>query len=198
MKNFIVSIVLPFLLFAEGPKEHYLVVGTYTGGKSEGIYIYKFNSEDGSFKAISHIKTPNPSYVAISPDEKFVFAVTEGANDGNGGAISSFYFDKANGTLSFINKQPTNGDHPCYVDIDKTGKWVFAGNYSSGSLSAIPVNPDGTLGISAIVVKHSGTGKNPERQEKPHVHCTIVSPDNKFLYVPDLGIDKVMIYSIDV
>ncbi len=198
MKNYILAIVLPFVLFAEGQKEHYLVVGTYTGGKSEGIYIYRFNSGDGSFKEVSHVKTSNPSYVAISPDEKFVFAVTEDAKDGSGGAISSFYFDKGNGTLSFINKQPTNGDHPCYVDVDKTGKWVFAGNYSSGSLSAIPVNPDGTLGISAIVVKHSGSGKNPQRQEKPHVHCTIVSPDNKWLYVPDLGIDKVMIYSFDV
>ena len=92
MKNYILTILLPFLLFAEDPKEHYLVVGTYTGGKSEGIYIYKFNSEDGSFKEVSHVKTSNPSYVAISPDEKFVFAVTEDAKDGNGGAISCILF----------------------------------------------------------------------------------------------------------
>jgi 6-phosphogluconolactonase len=197
MKNLLLFFALPFLLLSEGPNENYLVVGTYTGGKSEGIYVYKFNSDDGSAEAVSHIKTPNPSYIAISPDEKYVFAVTENAKDGNGGEISSFAFDKKNGTLTFINKQLTGGDHPCYVDVDKTGKWVFAGNYSSGSLSVLPVNADGSLGEATSHIKHTGSGANKERQEKPHVHCTIISPDNKWLYVPDLGIDKVMIYAFD-
>src|SRR5687767_11586195 len=191
MKNCLLTLVLPFLLMSGSHHEHYLVVGTYTGGKSEGIYIFRFNSETGSFKEVSHVTTSNPSFLVVSPSEKFVYSVAEDARDGNGGEIAAFSFNKEKGVLTYINKQRTGGDHPCYVDIDKTGKWVFAGNYSSGSLSVLPVNKDGTLGISAIVVKHSGTGKNPERQEKPHVHCTIVSPDNKFLYVPDLGIDKV-------
>jgi len=197
MKNRILALVLPFLLFSEGQKEHYLVVGTYTGGKSEGIYIFKFDSEDGSSKEISHVKTSNPSFLVVSNDERFVYSVTEDAKDGNGGEIAAFSFDKEKGALTFINKQRTGGDHPCYVDIDKTGKWVFAGNYSSGTLSVLPVNKDGSLGEAASVTKHTGSGKNPERQEKPHVHCTIISPDNKWLYVPDLGIDKVMIYAFD-
>ncbi len=197
MKNLLLIFALPLLLLSEGTKENYLIVGTYTGGKSEGIYVYKFNSEDGSSEAVSHVKTPNPSYIAISPDEKYVFAVTENGKDGNGGEISSFVFDKKDGTLTFINKQLTGGDHPCYVDIDKTGKWVFAGNYSSGSLSVLPVDADGSLGEATSHITHSGSGANKERQEKPHVHCTIISPDNKWLYVPDLGIDKVMIYAFD-
>jgi 6-phosphogluconolactonase len=197
MKNLLLVFVLPFLLSAESPKESYLVVGTYTGGKSEGIYIYKFNSENGSSTEVSHIKTPNPSYIAIAPGEQYIYAVTENGKDGNGGEISAFAFDKKTGSLTFINKQPTGGDHPCYVDIDKTGKWVFAGNYSSGSLSVFPVNANGSLGETTSHITHTGSGANKERQSKPHVHCTIISPDNKWLYVPDLGIDKVMIYAFD-
>ena len=197
MKNILLTITLPFLLLPESPKENFLIVGTYTGGKSEGLYVYSFNSKDGSYKEVSHVKTPNPSYVAISPDEKYVYAVSENGNKGNGGEIAVFSFDKEKGMLTFINQQPTGGDHPCYIDIDKTGKWVFAGNYSSGSLSVFPVNADGSLGSATTHITHTGSGPVKGRQDNPHVHCTIISPDNKWLYVPDLGIDKVMIYAFD-
>jgi 6-phosphogluconolactonase len=197
MKNYLISILLPVLLLSQDNKEHYLVVGTYTGGKSEGIYLFKFNSQDASFKEISHVATSNPSFLVVSPDQKFIYAVAEDAKNNNGGEIAAFSFNKEKGEINFINKQLSAGDHPCYVDIDKTGKWVFAGNYSSGSLSVLPVNADGSLGEATSIIRHEGTGKDPRRQEKPHVHCTIMSPDNKWLYVPDLGIDKVMIYSFD-
>src|SRR3990170_945589 len=197
MKNLILTIALPFLLLPESPKENFLIVGTYTGGKSEGIYVYKFNSEEGSYKEVSHVKTSNPSFVAVSPDEKYVYAVHENAGNGTGGEISSFSFDKEKGILTLINQQPTQGDHPCYVEIDKTGKWIFAGNYSSGSLSVLPVSEDGSLGATTTHITHTGSGPSKDRQEKPHVHCTKISPDNKWLYVPDLGIDKVMIYAFD-
>ena len=131
MKSLLLTLALPFMLLPENSKENYLIVGTYTGGKSEGIYVYKFNSEDGTYKEVSHVKTSNPSFVAISPDEKYVYAVHEDARNGKGGEISAFSFDKQTGTLTLINHQPTEGDHPCYVEVDKTGKWVFAGNYSS-------------------------------------------------------------------
>ncbi len=197
MKNLILTIVLPLLLIAEGSKENYLIVGTYTGGKSEGIYVYKFNSEDGTHKEVSHIKASNPSFIAVSPDEKYIYAVNEDAKVGHGGDIAAYSFNKENGTLTLLNKQPTGGDHPCYVDIDKTGKWVFAANYSSGSLSVFPVTAEGSLGAATTHIAHTGSGANKDRQENPHVHCTFISPDNKWLYVPDLGIDKVMIYAFD-
>ena len=197
MKNLILTIALPFLLLPGKPKENYLVIGTYTDGKSEGVYIYKFNSEDGSYKEVSHVKTSNPSFVAVSPDEKYIYAVHEDARNGRGGEISAFSFAKEKGILELINQQPTNGDHPCYTEVDKTGKWVFAGNYSSGSLSVLPVNADGSLGAATTHISHTGSGPNKDRQEKPHVHCTLISPDNKWLFVPDLGIDKVMIYAFD-
>jgi 6-phosphogluconolactonase len=200
MKNKIVllCLLLVFHFASLAQKEHYLVVGTYTGGKSEGVYVYKFSGSDASFKEVSHVKTSNPSFVAVSPDQRFVYAVHEdAAANGKGGEISAFSFNKKTGTLTFINEQPTEGDHPCYVTVDKTGKWVIAANYTSGSLSVLPVNTDGSLGAPTTTIQDKGSGPNKERQSSPHVHCTLLSPDNRFLFAPDLGIDKVMIYAFD-
>ena len=197
MKNlclFVFSFLFSLAVFGQ---EHYMIVGTYDSPKSDGLYIYKFNSNDGTAKEISHIKTPNASFVAISPNEKFVYAVHEDApQDGKGGEVVAFSFNKQTGTLTYINKQPSGGDHPCHVEVDKTGKWVFASNYSSGSLSVYPVNADGGLGI-ATTIQHYGAGKNEERQKGPHTHGAIISADNRWLFVTDLGIDKIMIYAFD-
>ena len=179
-------------------QEHYMIVGTYDSPKSEGIYVYKFNSADGSVKEISHVKNPNPSFVAVSPNERFVYAVHETApRDGKGGDIAAFAFNKETGTLTFINRQLSGGDHPCHVETDKTGKWVFVSNYSNGSLSVLPVNADGGLGKATTIIQHTGSGKHPQRQKGPHTHGAIISDDNRQLFVTDLGIDKVMIYYFD-
>jgi 6-phosphogluconolactonase len=179
-------------------QENYLITGTYNSSKSEGIYVYRFNSAEGSVKAVSQVKISNPSFVAVSADERFVYSVEEdAANNGKGGEITAFSFNKKTGTLGFLNRQLTGGDHPCYVSVDKTGKWVAAGNYTSGSLSILPVQDDGSLGTATTIIKHEGSGPNKARQASSHVHCTFFSPDNRFLFVPDLGIDKVMIYAFD-
>ena len=198
MKNLLITAIASIALLFPPAKENYLIVGTYTGGKSEGVYVYKFNSSDGSFKEVSHVKTSNPSFVAVSPNEKYVYAVHEDAgNNGKGGEISAFSFNKKTGILTYLNEQPTEGDHPCYVVVDKTGKWVIAANYTSGSLTVLPVKNDGSLGKPVTNIQHHGSSINKDRQSSPHVHCTLLSPDNKFLFVPDLGIDKVMIYAFD-
>jgi len=175
--------------------EKYLLIGTYTSGKSEGIYVYKFNTQSGEFKFVSSAKADNPSFISVSPNEKFVYAVNENGDDK--GSIAAYSFDKKTGVLSYLNKQPSGGDHPCYVNVDSKGKWVVAGNYTGGSLAVLPVNADGTLEPPKQVIKHEGHSVNKDRQEKPHVHSTNFSPDYKWLFVPDLGIDKVMIYSFD-
>lgn len=198
MKNFIISICASFLLLAPAAKENYLIVGTYTGGKSEGLYVYRFNSTDASFKEISYIKTSNPSFVAISPDQKYVYAVHEIAgNNGKGGEVSAFSFNKKTGSLTYLNEQSSEGNHPCYLVTDKTGKWLFTGNYSSGTLAVLPINKDGSLGVATTTIQHKGSGTIKGRQDGPHVHCTFLSADNRFLFVPDLGINKVMIYAFD-
>ncbi len=194
---FLVFLVLCGVI-AKAQQQSYLITGTYTNGKSEGIYVFQFNSNDGTAKAVSSIKISNPSFVAVSPDEKFAYSVEEdAAKNGKEGEISAFSFDKQTGRLSFLNRKPTGGDHPCYVSVDKTGRWVAAGNYTSGSLSLMPVLADGSLGTATTIIKHEGSGPNKSRQASPHVHCTFFSPDNRFLFVPDLGIDKVMIYAFD-
>ena len=191
------STLLSLLFLSSPAQEHYMIVGTYDSPKSEGVYVYKFNSADGSAKEISHVKTSNPSFVTFSPNGKFVYAVHETApQDGKGGDIAAFTFNKETGTLTFINRQLSGGDHPCHVETDKTGKWLFASNYSSGSLSVLPINTDGSLGM-ATTIQHTGSGKNLQRQKGPHTHGAIISDNNRYLFVTDLGIDKVMIYSFD-
>jgi 6-phosphogluconolactonase len=178
--------------------ENYLLVGTYTSsGKSNGIYVLKFNSKTGEAILVDSAITNNPSFISVSPNEKFVYAVHEVERNGQGGEISAFTFNKKKGALGLINKEPSGGDHPCYVQVDKTGKWIFVANYTSGSLSVLPVTANGGLGKATTVIQQTGSGPNKERQDKPHVHCTMISPDNKWLFVSDLGTDKVMIYSFN-
>lgn len=186
------------LIFSQA--KSFLLIGTYTSGKSEGIYVYDFNTANGDNSLVSTVKTANPSYLAVSPNQKVVYSVTENADStklGVGGDISAFSFDKTSGVLTEMNKQFSGGKHPCYVAVDNSGKWVFAANYTSGSAALFPVKKDGTLGPVKQMIQNVGKGPNKSRQEGPHVHSTVLSPDNKFLFIPDLGIDKVMIYQFD-
>lgn len=172
-----------------------LVVGTYTEGKSEGIYIYDFDSKTGDSKFLSATKSSNPSFLVVSPDKKYLYAVNEDADSlNNGGKVSAFQFDKKKEHLAFINQQPSGGNHPCYVTIDKTGKWVVAANYSGGSFSTLKINKDGSISVPKNIISHKGKSVNKERQEKAHVHQALLSADNKYLLTADLGIDKIMVY----
>lgn len=173
-----------------------MLVGAYTSGKSKGISVYRFNTKDGSASLVASAPTPNPSYLAVSPDQQFVYAVNELGNSEGGGKITAFRFDKSNGQLTELSQQSSHGEHPCYISVDGSGKWVVAGNYSSGTVAVLPVKKGGILGEATDVVQHHGNSVNP-RQEGPHVHATVLSANNRFLYVPDLGIDKLMIYSLN-
>src|SRR4029079_3281098 len=138
-KNLLLVLLVTFYFVSGAQKnENYLLIGTYTTGKSEGRHVYRFNSMNGDFDSVSMVKTSNPSYLAISPDEKFVYAVNENSDKGNGGKVSSFAFDKQQGKLSFIDQQQSAGDDPCYVSVDKSNKWIAIANYTSGTLSVLP------------------------------------------------------------
>ena len=194
------SLNLSLNVYSQKGKEQFLIIGTYTSGTNDGIYVYKFNIETGENSFVSSIKTSNPSYLAVSPNQKFIYAVNENADSTRftiTGHVAAFSFDRSTGKLNFINKQESGGKHPCYVSIDKTGKWVIAGNYSSGSLAVLPVKSNGGLDPATHVMKHEGSSVNSERQEGPHVHATVLNKNNKTLYVPDLGLDKVMLYNLD-
>lgn len=190
----LIFLLLAIPVMSYSQTEHYLLIGTYTKGKSEGIYVYRFNSSTGNPDMVGKATTANPSYLAVSPDEKYVYAVNEDDNDK--GSITAFTFNKANGQLQYLDKQSSGGDHPCYVSVNKTGKWVAAANYTGGSFSTLPVMANGTLGVPNTV-KHAGHSVDKERQESPHVHSTVFSPDDKYLFVQDLGTDKIFIYTFN-
>ena len=172
-----------------------LLIGTYTTSvTSDGIYCYAFNSQTGDVilkSAISGVE--NPSYLAVSHDGNHVYAV----NEGKTGSICSFLFNKASGELSFLNKVSSGGSGPCYVSVDERNKFVFAGNYNNGSLAAVALKEDGSLGADSQYIQHKGSGIDKGRQKGPHVHCTVLSPDNKYLLTSDLGTDNINIYKFD-
>jgi 6-phosphogluconolactonase len=197
MKTLLSMLLLLGHLSSFAQKKPYLLVGTYTSGKSTGVYVYNFNSQSGTASVVDSIKTSNPSYLAIAPNKQFVYAVNEDAEQGIGGKVTAFSFNKQTGRLTLLNQQRSMGDHPCYITVDNTGKWVLAGNYSSGTVSVFPIKKGGSLGEAVQVVEHKGSGPDKQRQESAHVHATVLSPDNKYLFVPDLGMDKVMIYAFN-
>ena len=176
-------------------KTYNLLVGTYTSpDMSQGIYVYSFNTETGEFTSKSVATgVKNPSYLAITKDRKHVYSVSEGSE----GMISAFSFNAITGQLTFLNSAPSGGNGPCYVSVDDNNKFVFAGNYGGGSITAIPINADGSLSQDIQKIQHEGKSIKPN-QDKPHVHAAVLSKDNKFLFVPDLGTDKVNIYGVDV
>ncbi len=174
-----------------------LLIGTYTkAGKSDGIYVYEFNSKTGksSYRAEA-VGIKNPSFLTVSEDSKHVYSVNE-VGGGQGG-VSAFSFDASTGQLDYLNSASSGGNGPCYISVDKENKYVFVGNYSGGSLAAVPINPDGSLGSSIQSIRHQGSSIGKD-QDKSHVHASVLSDDNKFLYVPDLGTDKIHIYDVDV
>lgn len=175
-------------------QDYYLFVGTYTSGKSKGIYVYKFNAANGEVQWVSNTDScTNPSFLTVAANGKFVYAVNETGRE-LAGRVSAFSFDKTTGSLSLLNQQLTGGDDPCFITTDPSGKWAVAGNYSGGSLAAFPIDADGSLKPYAQLIRHKGSGPNQNRQTSAHVHATFFSPDYRYILAPDLGTDKVMTY----
>jgi 6-phosphogluconolactonase len=174
--------------------DYYLFVGTYTLKTSEGIYVYKFNTQTGDFTPLSHTKgIKNPSFLAISPNQRFLYA----AEGKSGESVRAFSIEMPSGNLTLLNTQSSVGVGPTHLQVDKTGKWVIVGNYTTGNLSTLPIKSDGSLGKALQTIQHEGKSINPERQNQPHVHSVNIAPNNTDVFVPDLGIDKVMTYRFD-
>jgi 6-phosphogluconolactonase len=174
--------------------------GTYTTTTSKGIYVFDYDVHSGKLTERSTLGgLGNPSFLARHPMLPVLYAVHElDSYDGKSqGAISALRFDPQRGQLTAINALPTDGLHPCHVAIDRTGRFGFVANYSSGSVAMYALADDGGLLERCDFVQHRGTGPDASRQEGPHAHQTVVGPDNRFLYVNDLGTDQVMIYAID-
>jgi len=203
--SLLLVLLISTLLAAAAPGEEHgtylFYVGTYTeeGSKSKGIYVYRFDAETTEITALGlAAETTNPSFVALHPNGRFLYAVNGVDFKGpNSGGVSAFSIDRVSGKLTFLNEVPSRGADPCYLTVDKTGKYVLVANYAGGSLAVFPVLADGKLGEASALLQHTGHGTNPERQEKAHVHSVDLSRDNRFAMVDDLGLDQLFVYKFD-
>ncbi len=200
MKKILLIIVCTFLIVnlkAQNPI-YYLFIGTYTdGGANDGIYIYRFNPNKGEATFVSKTSgVENPSWLCVSKDGKFVYAVNENSG-GKPGEVSAFAFDKKKGELTFLNKQPTDGFSPAHITIDDQGKNVITANYNGGNITVFKTNADGSIQPHAQLIPHDGYGVNVQRQEMPHPHEVVFSPDYKYLFSPDLGNDRLYQYKFN-
>ncbi|MCD9185913.1 MAG: lactonase family protein [Pyrinomonadaceae bacterium] len=182
-------------------KEMLVYIGTYTAsGKSEGIYIYKFNPDTGEMKPYKTVKgVLEPSFLTINKDKKYVFAVNEllEYEGKKSGAVSAFAIDEKTGDLQFLNKVSSLGGAPCFITTSHNEKFALVANYLGGNVSVYPIGKDGKLGEAVDLAQHTGTGPNKDRQEAAHAHSITLDRNNRFAFAADLGIDRLMIYKFD-
>ena len=172
-----------------------MVMGTRTHGTSDGIYVYRFDAPTGAVTYLNHVAgIIDPTYLCISANKKLVYAVSDQAT-GNGG-VYAYKFDAVTGQLGLLNNQPAFGG-PLYLSVDNTQKNLFAAHYLGGYLSVYPINGDGSLNPASQAIHDKGSSINKERQQGPHVHTAILSPDEKYLIATDLGTDKLYVYKYD-
>lgn len=178
-----------------------LFVGTYTTGGSQGIYSYRFDAKSGRLKPLGlAAKTANPSFLAVAPGNNFLYAVNE-LRDYEGaasGGVTAFVIHRKTGKLTQLNEVASRGDDPCYISFDRRGKYALVANYTGGDVAVFPLSADGRIGEATSVLKDAGPlGPNQKRQEMPHAHFIVASARNRFVYVSDLGLDRVLIYKFD-
>src|SRR5579863_7992017 len=187
-----------------GASDHYFAyVGTYTGSKSKGIYGYHFDAKSGQFTSAGVMaQVANPSFIATDTDHRFLYASTE-RGDGppspatRQGFLSSYAINPDTGALTFLNTVSAGGTSTAHLVIDSAVHALFAANYGSGTVVSFALKSDGSIGEPIGTDQHSGSSVNTRRQESPHPHSVVLSPDHRFLFVPDLGLDKVFSYRID-
>ena len=183
---------------APGPLRVYF--GTYTRGASEGIYMSVLDRQSGVLSPpVLAGKTVNPSFLAFHPQRDWLYSAGEvGDFEGRrSGAVNAFRIDRQTGLLTPLNAQPSGGAGACHVSVDHSGRNVLVANYSGGSVSVLPIGDDGRLGEATAFVQHEGSSVDPRRQTAPHAHSINVDPGNRFAFVADLGLDRVMIYQFD-
>jgi 6-phosphogluconolactonase len=206
-RSFLLSATLGTLACARGigrsapSSEWRLYVGTYTGeGASRGIYHLSMDKEAGTLRSGGlAAETASPSFLALAPNGRALYAaneLTELAGRPTGG-VTAFARDPATGALSSLGQQPSHGGAPCYVMVDRAGRYVLVANYVGGNVALLPIGANGALGDATAVVQHAGVGPNAQRQERPHAHCIILDAPNRFAIAADLGADSLFIYRVD-
>ncbi|MDD2792930.1 MAG: lactonase family protein [Sediminibacterium sp.] len=176
--------------------QYRLIIGTYTNsGKSDGIYTYRFNGNNGEAVFLSKTTTTDPSFLVMGKQNRFLYAVNE--LGGGKGSVSAFRYQHSNGEISLLNTVASGGDHPCYITTDRKNRYLFVANYTGGNFSAIRIREDGSTDSAIQTIQHFGKSIT-SRQEKAHVHSTVLSPDEKYLLVQDLGTDQITVYAVNL
>ncbi len=177
-----------------------LLVGTQTAGTSKGIYAYSFDSSTGELKQTGlAAAADNPTFLVLAPDGRTLIAANEldHYEGKNSGAVSSYTLDRTAAKLTKVNEVATGGGGTCHVAVDHTGRCAFGANYGGGSATSFAMGKDGQLSPAVSFEQYTGHGPNKDRQAQPHAHRVTVSPENRFLLVNDLGLDKIHIYRLD-
>ncbi|HEX4139758.1 MAG TPA: lactonase family protein [Candidatus Methylacidiphilales bacterium] len=185
------ALLLLALLLPARAKVETFYLGTYTNGtNSQGIYAGTLDTDTGKLGPIQLAAAiaPDPTVLTLSPDHRFLFAAL-------GDAVASFAIAPDN-SLRAIDRQPSCGPNTCFVSLDKTGRQLFATSYDAGSIAAFPVDAEGKIGPATAVVRLTGSGPNKGRQQSSHPHSAYVDPENRHLYVPDLGADRIWIFRL--
>jgi len=179
-----------------------LYVGTYTERtQSEGIYLLRMDRSSGELRRVGSVNAgANPSFLAIHPNGRVLYAVNE-LEQYQGkptGAVSAFAIERNSGALTRLNEQPSGGGAPCYLSVERSAQVVLVANYVGGSVAMLPIQANGALAPAASVVQHTGKGPNADRQEAPHAHCILPDSSNRFVLAADLGADRVFVYRLDL
>ena len=175
-------------------------VGTYTGARSKGIYVYRMDLTSGALSPSRlAAEIVNPTFLAIHPNQRFLYAANEIGDFGGkkSGAVSAFAIDPETGKLALLNQISSRGGGPCHLVVDAAGKNVLVANYGGGSVAVLPLEADGKLREASAFIQHEGSSVNRQRQEAPHAHGVALDVANRFAFVTDLGLDKIMTYKFD-
>ena len=179
--------------------EPLVFISAFAAGDQGAIHAYQLDLASGHLKqAHSTTDVEHPFFLALSPDNRFLYSIhakTFGGKENE--EVAAYEIVGRTGQLKLLNRQSALCTAACYVDVDATGKTVVVANYATGSVASLPVRSDGSLGEAATFIQHHGSSINPARQEGPHAHCIVVSPDNRFAYAADLGLDQVLGYRLD-
>jgi 6-phosphogluconolactonase len=188
------------LAMAQDGRRHFVYAGTFSERGSEGIYVFRFDNEEGELQLIQTVAgRKSPSFLDISPKSNSLYAVQrEGLdNKTDTGSVAAYRIMSSSGKLAKINEQSSYGVGPCHISVDPKGKFAYVAHYGGGSISVIPILKNGALDVASDVTQLAGQSISMPRQAGPHTHCVIPSDHGKFVYAADLGLDKVLVYLIN-
>lgn len=189
-----------FYIASHAQGKEIMYVGTYSVRGSEGVYVYEF---DRSKRTLTHIQTvrtlESPTFLAIHPSGKFLYTVNRGPIEGKNkyGSLSAYAIDNNTGKLSLLNHRSSYGSSPCHISVDRSGTMAFVSHFIEGTLVAFHISENGMLDEPTDSIRFAGKSIVSGRQDSPHIHSATPSPDNRYLFVADLGTDKIYSFNID-